>query len=93
MSKSIVDFFAFIIFNINIPFDKIMGFEISPIFKRIIFSLITLLSEFSFIQPIFPPILADSEKLYIEALLAKPILFMLSIILLYFSTISSLFLT
>ena len=44
----------------------------SPTFKLVIFFLILSLSEFALIQPISPPILADSEKLYVAALFSKP---------------------
>ena len=69
------EFLILINFNTNIPFDRIIGFVNSPTFKLLIFFLILLLSEFSLIQPISPPILADSEKLYVAALFSKPISF------------------
>ena len=75
------------------PFDKIIDFVNSPIFKLLIFFLILLLSEFSLIQPISPPILPDSEKLYVAALFSKPMSFILLTISLYFFSISSLLAT
>src|SRR6056300_640653 len=93
MSIVVSEFFIFINFNINIPFDKIIGFVNSPTFKLLIFFLILLLSEFSLIQPISPPILAESEKLYVAALFLNPISFILLTTSLYFFSISALFLT
>ena len=86
-------FFILINFNTNMPFDKIIGFVISPTCKLFTFFLILLLSEFSLIHPISPPILADSEKLYVAALFSKPISFMLLTTSLYFVSTSSLLIT
>ena len=66
------------------PFGKIIGCEIFPISKILIFFLILVLIEFSLIQPISPPIFAVSEILNMDALFSKPILFILSTISIYF---------
>jgi hypothetical protein len=70
-----------------------MGFVISPISRLFIFFFILLLSEFSLIHPISPPIFAVSEKLCVAALFSKPISSILLTISLYFFSISSLFVT
>ena len=51
------------------------------------------LSEFSLIQPMSPPILADSEKLYMAALFLKPSLSILLTTFLTSGSISSLLIT
>ena len=72
------------IFKIKKPLDTFIGFVKSSIFKFLISSLICLLREFSLIQSNLPPKLEVAETLYLRAAKSKPLLFITSLISLYF---------